>query len=226
MIVGAPPRGTVRSAEMVSQHPLTVGSTTRLTCSKFASARCARWLAGFGSALPRLCPASSLVPMSGRSMIKNDHVRLVAALFVSAFTFLSYVGCSSDPGPAGTDASAPSGSVDAKVPTPDAGPHDLPCDVDSLLSKRCHECHDGSLDLPRLVTYDDLEKRLPLIPDKVVAEVALGKMTAERGTMPPPPRPRVQADEVAAFRAWLEAGRPRGSCNADGGTAKDASSTD
>ncbi len=160
-------------------------------------------------------------------MTKNDRVRLGAVLFASAFAFVSYVGCSSDPGPTttATDASAPSGSVDAKVsvPKPDAGPRDLPCEVDALLSKRCHECHDGELDLPRLVTYDDLEKRLPLVPDKPLAEVALAKMTAERGTMPPPPRPRVTQDELAAFRAWIDAGRPRAVCGADGGTPKDAS---
>jgi hypothetical protein len=158
-------------------------------------------------------------------MSKNDHARLAAALFASAFAFLFYVGCSSDPAPTSTDASAPSVTVDAKVfvPKPDAGPRDLPCEVDALLSKRCHECHDGELDLPRLVTYDDLEKRLPRVPDKTLAEVALGKMTAERGTMPPPPRPGVTQEELASFRAWLDAGSPRVSCGGDGGATNDAS---
>lgn len=84
--------------------------------------------------------------------------------------------------------------------------------------------------MPRLVTHDDLEKRIPTEPDQPLAEVALGKMTAERAYMPPSPRSRVPAEEVAAFRAWVESGRPRGQCG-DGTTdasadarSKDASS--
>ena len=132
-----------------------------------------------------------------------------------------FAACASDPGPVGRDAAADTSTSapDARPPPrpPVLGPRGLPCEIEGLLSKRCLECHDGELDLPRLVTYEDLERRHPVTPERTFAEVALGKMTAERGFMPPPPRPRVTPDEVDAFRAWVTAGRPRGVCSPDGG---------
>jgi hypothetical protein len=119
----------------------------------------------------------------------------------------------SDAGPGLTDAVSPrdaSRPNDATVP--DAGPRNLPCAIEAIFTRHCLECHDGSLDLPRLVTHEDLGKRLPTLPDRSLGEVALEKTTAERGFMPPPPRARVSAEDVAALKAWLEAGSPRGTC--------------
>ena len=150
----------------------------------------------------------------------------------------AFVACTStelapetDAGPSLADA-APTGDSSrpeaSAIAVPDAGPKNLPCAIEAIFSRHCLECHDGSLDLPRLVTHEDLGKRLPTIPDRSLGEVALGKMTAERGFMPPPPRARVAAEDVAVLKAWLEAGSPRGTCPeppVDAGAA-DATSPD
>lgn len=141
----------------------------------------------------------------------------LATLAVGAFVACASteVAPETDAGPsvAGATPNGDSSRTDASaLPAPDAGPRDLPCAIEAIFSRHCLECHDGSLDLPRLVTHEDLVRRLPTVPDRSLGEVALGKMTAERGFMPPPPRARVRAEDVAILKAWLEAGSPRGTC--------------
>jgi cytochrome c5 len=150
---------------------------------------------------------------------------LVAALVASVT--VSAAACSSDPDVTPADASAPSDAArdTSRPPLPPAGPRELPCEIDALLSSRCHACHDGQLALPRLVTHEDLTAPYPAGGTRTLAEVALGRITAERGFMPPPPRPRPTEAEVDAFRAWVTGGRPKGTCAPDAG-ASDASPTD
>lgn len=95
-----------------------------------------------------------------------------------------------------------------------------------MLAKRCLECHDGQLDLPRLGTQQDLSAPYPDVNGKPLAEVALAKMTAERSFMPPPPRERVPREEVEALRAWISAGMPRKSCDPTVPPPRDAAASD
>lgn len=155
-----------------------------------------------------------------RRLVTRGRPELLATLAVGVLG--AFVACTStevtqetDAGPSLADATPKADSSrgeDSAISAPDAGPRNLPCAIEAIFSRHCLECHDGSLDLPRLVTHEDLGKRLPTIPDRSLGEVALGKMTAERGFMPPPPRPRVSSEDVAVLRAWLEAGSPRGTC--------------
>lgn len=151
---------------------------------------------------------------------------LVAAL--AAIVTGSAAACSSDPDvtPA-ADAAPPNDAArdTARPPLPPAEPRELPCEIDAMLSSRCHACHDGQLALPRLVTHADLTAPYPAGGTRVLAEVALARITAERGFMPPPPRPRPTEAEVDAFRAWVSGGRKKGTCAPDAGTI-DASPPD
>jgi hypothetical protein len=154
-----------------------------------------------------------------RSKSSNAHPKRGLLVAIGLLVPTMVVACSStdvspeaDAAPALADASP---SRDGRAPAPaipDAGPRNLPCAIESLLSRHCLECHDGSLDLPRLVTHEDLASRHPTLTDRTLAEVALGKMTAERSPMPPPPRDRVSPSDVATFQAWIESGSPRAAC--------------
>lgn len=155
-----------------------------------------------------------------RSWTKSAHTRKCLFVAMALGVLGAIEACSStdvapesDAGPPLSDAGSPRDAArpnDATIP--DAGPRNLPCAIEGIFSRHCLECHDGSLDLPRLVTHEDLGKRLPTLPDRSLGEIALEKMTAERGFMPPPPRARVSAADVAILKAWLEAGSPRGTC--------------
>lgn len=150
-----------------------------------------------------------------------SHRRASLAAIV-AITVLPFSCSSTDDGAGETDAGAdaaveasPSTPRDASTALPPLPPLEqrgLPCEVALLFQERCHECHDGSLDLPRLGTRAELSAPYGPAGGKRLAEVALGRMRQDRGSMPPPPRPRVPANEAAALEAWIAAGLPETAC--------------
>jgi hypothetical protein len=121
-------------------------------------------------------------------------------------------GSKSSQGSSGSTGSG--GSVAVTMPT------GLPCDVRDLLVSNCTGCH---TDPPQngvpvsLASYEDLMAQSITDPKRKVADVALTRMQAQTRPMPPSPNPRVGADQIAAFSAWVSAGYPKGSCgSADG----------
>lgn len=89
---------------------------------------------------------------------------------------------------------------------------DLPCDVAQVLSDHCTSCHGspptGNAPFP-LLTYGDL-----VAPDAGTTRADRGyiRMTAASNPMPPLPAAAVPADQIAAWKAWLDAGLPMGTC--------------
>jgi hypothetical protein len=85
----------------------------------------------------------------------------------------------------------------------------LPCDVQAVLENRCLACHSGTSP-PPLLTYDDLMKPSTVDPAKTLAQLALERMKSTTSPMPPPPAVPPDAEEIAAFEAWVNAGTPKG----------------
>lgn len=131
-----------------------------------------------------------------------------------------FAACSSaDAGPASERPADDAGLaddawVDASVPAP--AERGLPCAVDALLSSRCHACH-GSSDegLPRLVTHDDLIGPAPSEPEVRLIDMALRRVRADRGRMPPAPNARLGDEQIAILQDWVDRDTPRGACGAD-----------
>jgi len=148
-------------------------------------------------------------------------VLLVLAAFAPFACSSSVAPGSEDAAVSSPDASTtPRRDAAAPPPLPPLEQRGIPCEVATIFAKRCLECHDGELDLPRLGTQEDLSAPYAPAGGKPLAEVALAKMTAERGFMPPPPRERVPKPERDALAAWIAAGFPRQSCDP---TPRDAS---
>lgn len=95
----------------------------------------------------------------------------------------------------------------------------LPCDVAQVLVSKCTSCHGNTLSggAPiRLTTYDDLVKASAADPAKTVAERSLLRMQDATVPMPPKPLALATTQEIAAFSAWVAAGRPKGTCGGGG----------
>jgi hypothetical protein len=94
------------------------------------------------------------------------------------------------------------------------GDSGLPCDVDALLAAKCRSCHSnpptGGAPIP-LETRDDLLAKSKIDATKTVADRVLLRMQDSKAPMPPAP-PLATAEEIAAFKAWVDAGTPVGSC--------------
>lgn len=94
-------------------------------------------------------------------------------------------------------------------------PTGLSCDVVEVLQHHCLGCHGSppinGAPVP-LVSYDDLTRPAPDVPDLSIGQVALERMTDPQRPMPPPPADPVDGDHYAVFKAWVEGGMPRGSC--------------
>jgi hypothetical protein len=82
----------------------------------------------------------------------------------------------------------------------------LPCDVQQILENYCVGCHLASTKYP-LLTFEDLLKPAPSDPTKTMAVRAVERLT--KGEMPPKPAEVPDADEVAAFKAWVDANTPQ-----------------
>ncbi|MFO0734945.1 MAG: hypothetical protein U0270_03665 [Labilithrix sp.] len=83
----------------------------------------------------------------------------------------------------------------------------LPCDVQQLLENFCIGCHLATTTYP-LLTYDDLQKPAPSDNTKTMAVKSLERLS--NGTMPPKPAEAPTADEIATFKAWVDAKTPKG----------------
>jgi hypothetical protein len=91
----------------------------------------------------------------------------------------------------------------------------LPCEVSSLLNTYCLSCHGHP---PQgapvaLATYEDLIAQSPVMPGQKLAERVLARMQDVASPMPPGVAPTVPAKQIAAFKAWVDAGTPSGSCH-------------
>jgi hypothetical protein len=84
----------------------------------------------------------------------------------------------------------------------------LPCDVQAVLENRCIACHDGTKAVAML-SYGDLTAKSAGDPTKSLAEFSLVRMKDKVAPMPPPPAEPPDADEIAVFEAWVNAGTPR-----------------
>jgi mono/diheme cytochrome c family protein len=95
----------------------------------------------------------------------------------------------------------------------------LPCDVQQLLENRCIGCHLGTSP-PPLLTYDNLVAPSKSDPTKSMAQVSLDRMQSTTSPMPPAPAVAPTPEEIATFKAWVDAQTPKGTaCTAapDGG---------
>lgn len=121
----------------------------------------------------------------------------------------------------GTDGPA-NGSTSTSPSTPAST--GIPCEVDALLAARCRSCHGTPLMAPMpLISYEDLAAPSKSDGTKSVAVAALERMTSSTSPMPPSGGLATEA-ELAAFRTWIEAGLPRGTCGAPPSSGGGASS--
>lgn len=135
------------------------------------------------------------------------------------FALMGFAACSG----ATTSSEVDSKYTDTSVPGGEgggglgggSGAEGLPCDVQDLLAAHCTSCHgakpSGGASMS-LVTYDDLAKASYADPAKSFAERALVRMQDAKAPMPPGVGVTVPADEIAAFKAWVDAGHPKGTC--------------
>jgi uncharacterized membrane protein len=129
-------------------------------------------------------------------------------------------GGSTQPGGGGTSGAGggsggASGIADAGVPG-----GTLPCDVQTLMVKRCDSCHGAtpSGGAPRaLVTYANLTSADPSNSSMTEAQVALQRMQSTASPMPPSPAAAATAAEIATLQNWITGGYPSGSCGGDAG---------
>lgn len=149
------------------------------------------------------------VALRSNDMPISVHVRSFFAGAVLAGGCIGIIGPGDDPrtGPA-------SGGGGAGRAT------DLPCEVQSLLARRCQSCHSGMPPGP-LLSRADLIASSRTDPSKSTAAVALERLLLSTTLrMPPSPLEAAGTQEIAAFRAWVEQGMPEGGCNepVDSGT--------
>ncbi len=115
------------------------------------------------------------------------------------------VGPSVAPAPENEQAAAVDGSV--------AGSLAVPCDVAEIVSDHCTTCHgltpQFNAPMP-LVSGGDFSAAAPISTGRSVREVALERVTTEGARQMPPPGTvgALDAQELAALTAWLEAGAP------------------
>ena len=114
-----------------------------------------------------------------------------------------------------------SSSKDTPVASQPGFNHEVPCDVAQILSKHCLECHSDppTQSAPEsLLTYAQLMAPSATDPTLSEAQLALVRMQSSFSPMPPSPRAKVTADEIATWQAWIDAGAPMGSCKGAGDT--------
>jgi hypothetical protein len=137
--------------------------------------------------------------------------------------------CSSTSGSSESPDASTDDATSSDATFADASSGTIPCDVNSVLTRICQQCHSnpprfGAL-MP-LVTYADLVAPAKTDPTKHVYEMIEKRIHDDGNPMPPAPNPRLSAADTATFDAWIAAGAPSGGNTAcistDGGT-KDAS---
>lgn len=120
---------------------------------------------------------------------------------------------------AGGEAGAPSESEDPEPEPVDSEPSKvvkgLPCEVDALLRKHCQSCHSSNPVAGggvSLVSYADFITGSKLEPSVNVATRTLKRVLDSEYPMPPAPASPLSSEEIAALRAWVEAGAPPTDC--------------
>jgi mono/diheme cytochrome c family protein len=85
----------------------------------------------------------------------------------------------------------------------------LPCDIQQILENYCIACHLAGSAMGPLLTYDDLLKPSTSDPHKTMAVRALERMSDPNSPMPPKPAVAPNADEIATWKAWIDAQTPK-----------------
>lgn len=98
---------------------------------------------------------------------------------------------------------------------PDRDALGLPCEVQSLLRKRCQGCHadppvEGAF-IP-LLSYTDLTARSKIDSAVTVAARSVRRIKDSLRPMPPAPATPITVSELTPLQAWIDAGTPRGKC--------------
>lgn len=92
---------------------------------------------------------------------------------------------------------------------------DLPCEIATLVATNCAACHgatpSGGASFS-LVSQVDFALSSPIDPASTIGQRSLLRMERAVAPMPPAPRPPVTGAALEAFRAWVAAGTPAGSC--------------
>ena len=88
----------------------------------------------------------------------------------------------------------------------------LPCDVHTFIAAKCQACH--SVKPPgALFTASDFAAQSTLDPSKTIAQLALQRIqTTSASRMPPTGLAAATPEEIAAFKAWVDAGAPSTAC--------------
>ena len=123
----------------------------------------------------------------------------------------------------GTEAPAPTTSVDGTLPSAFSG---LPCDVAQVLATSCAGCHGPSPSggAPNaMMTYDQLTAASVSVPSSSVAEVSVARMQDAKNPMPPD---GTTAEDVAVIKKWVAAGMPSGDIACDATPASSIYDTD
>jgi hypothetical protein len=129
-----------------------------------------------------------------------------------------------------------SGDLNARSSSSDSGVSgDLPCNVASILTARCTNCHGSPPTNGAPNSLDSLAalKAVSLSqPSKTEAQVAVERMASTTSPMPPAPATAVPQADQTTFSSWVNAGMAVGSCgtaNPDAGPVvggSDGSSSD
>ncbi|MBP9112553.1 MAG: hypothetical protein KBF88_07065 [Polyangiaceae bacterium] len=154
----------------------------------------------------------------------NKQWALLSALLLGTF-----FGCYADPEDStgqrvtagnteNRDASAKESTI---LPANAPSNSDMPCEVSSFLNSYCSKCHGSAL---RSGAPMPLTMRADLLKASSLAGRSNAVLSLERveaGTMPPSGS-KPSGDEIAAFKRWVVAGAPEGSCNAPAAPQVDA----
>jgi hypothetical protein len=102
---------------------------------------------------------------------------------------------------------------------------EFPCEVQALLATKCLLCH--KIEPPgSLLSSADFRKPSKADPQKTVGELALLRLQATDNTrMPPAPLEVATPAELAALKAWVQAGASAGSCDHGVATGPDPYAT-
>ena len=142
-------------------------------------------------------------------------------VLVLSLVVTGMVGCAGEAAPAGPRDDGGLAGTDGSIVGGDAGPvttSGLPCEVAMVLTSRCTSCHGptptGGATVS-LVSRDRLLAMSPTMPARRVIDVAIERMRATTGQMPPPPTSPTPEAEIAILESWVAAGTPEGSCEVE-----------
>jgi hypothetical protein len=95
-------------------------------------------------------------------------------------------------------------------------PSPLPCDIGKVVSAKCGACHGSSpvggapMSLVTQADFSAMLKSLRTLPGETKSVAELVKMRINDDAKPMPPGAKLEANDLAAFNAWLDRGHPGG----------------